>query len=144
MVVASSETFAQEYPLTGCSIKYDHDAAGNRTSRYWYCWGLSPMGGSLDSLSNDSLPGGGKSQLVLEEIGLSLHPNPATTSVWLILSAPVEDAHYAILDMNGRIVRQGRLAGDRMNIDLAGLAPGPYHARVFAHKELLSRIFIVE
>jgi hypothetical protein len=131
-------------PTWGCNIKYDHDAAGNRVSRYWYCWGSSILNDSLETLENDTLVDGGKSLGLLEEIVLSLHPNPASATVHIVLSAPINNARYRVLDVNGRVLLQGVFQGDRASIDIAGLAPGPYHAQVHATEELLSRSFIVE
>lgn len=143
--LSPSVLIAQVSPPTwGCHIKYDHDAAGNRVNRYWYCWGASILNDSLETLENDTLVDGGKSLGLLEDMVISLHPNPASATVHIVLSAPINNARYRVLDVNGRVLLQGLLQGDRASIDIAGLASGSYYAQVHATEELLSRSFIVE
>lgn len=132
-------------PSSGCSIKYDHDLAGNRTSRYWYCWGTSSLSDSFDHSGKDTTHvEGSKSARLLEHIGLSLHPNPASEQVHFTLSSPLDQANYRVIDMNGRVVRDGTFIGDRGMVTITELAPGAYHLHVFREDELLSRSFIVE
>lgn len=134
--------FAQvQLPPTGCSIRYDHDAAGNRTSKYWYCWGNSTTSGESTSSDDDS-DGDGKS--ILAEMALGVYPNPATDELTIVLSDPVENARYNIQDLQGRIIRQGLFQGQRTTVTVRGLAPGPYLVRLVHADEMIVKQFVVE
>lgn len=137
--------FAQvQLPPSGCSIRYDHDPAGNRTSRYWYCWGNTTFGGETTSGDDDPGDDDGDGKSMLAEMALGLYPNPASDELTIALSHPVDNAHFSIHDLHGRVVQQGLFQGERMTVAITGLAPGPYHMRLMRKDEMFVKQFIVE
>ena len=73
---------------------------------------------------------------------IALTPNPATDVVEL--SGVCEGALVHVLDINGRIVRNITASGERMIIDLDGLAAGAYIVRVSDGNGLAMRKLIVK
>lgn len=65
---------------------------------------------------------------VEEEASLLLFPNPARDRITIRSFAPLE--HLQVMALDGRVVLQRRLAGDRAEVDLRGLAPGAYRMMV--------------
>lgn len=57
-----------------------------------------------------------------------LFPNPARDRITIRSLAPLE--HLQVMAPDGRVVLQRRLAGERAEVDLRGLAPGAYQVMV--------------
>lgn len=130
-------------PLSGCSVRYDHDNAGNRTSRYWHCWSehlaQEPVRADTNLVKSDT-----PEERPLEAIDLHLFPNPAGDHVTITLSGAVDLATYDVYDAQGRSVLTGRLQGDRTDIDLGGAPAGLYNFCLVRGREMLVRPFVVE
>ncbi|MBX2979742.1 MAG: T9SS type A sorting domain-containing protein [Flavobacteriales bacterium] len=77
-------------------------------------------------------------------MALGVYPNPASDELTIVLSDRVENAHYTIQDLQGRIVQQGLFQGERITVSVRGLAPGPYLVRLSCENEMLIRQFVVE
>ena len=61
-----------------------------------------------------------------------------------MLNTSVNNAKFMILDLNGRMVRDGTFQGVQAIIPVQGLAPGAYQFRLHKGPEYLSRHFRVE
>jgi hypothetical protein len=132
-VMSPAQAQIGELPTWGCSIRYDHDIAGNRTSRYWYCWGHRPKAAEQDSTLR-----------ALEDLTLQVFPNPASDRLTVSLSAPIEGGRYEVHDVQGRMLSNGPFNGERMQLPLGELPAGLYTLRVIRQEELLMRSFMVE
>lgn len=67
----------------------------------------------------------------MEQVGGSwrIVPNPASDGAILMHPMPAQ-GHFALLDAQGRTLRNGRLSGDRTWLQLHDLAPGAYWVRI--------------
>ncbi|MBS1581430.1 MAG: T9SS type A sorting domain-containing protein [Bacteroidetes bacterium] len=131
-------------PPVGCSIRYDYDAAGNRISRYWYCWsgpGLPQQSVAIDSSLTKSMT---EEERVLEPLALQLFPNPATDRITIALTTAIDQATYDLYDGQGRRVRNGAFTGDRLELDLGGIPAGLYNFCLVRGDEMLVRSLVVE
>ena len=88
---------------------------------------------------------GGPSATAEVAAALELHPNPA--SLTLTVSLPPDlspDSPYLVTDLGGRAVLRGSaVAGDRLEIDVSGLAPGTYLLRLARGRQLYRSVFVV-
>lgn len=136
------EATAQVMPEYTCYIKYDHDAAGNRTAKYWYCCcGAETSGTPIDSVGSQKMV---SSIPVLKELTFLLQPNPASTQLTVIVDQDLTRATIEINDWHGRRLRTGSLHGMSTQIDLHGLAQGSYTLRLMYGSEMLIKQFIVQ
>lgn len=138
VILFSSRSAAQTYPEYTCYIKYDHDAAGNRISKYWYCCCLGGPKSNIEETTEPSM------EALLEDLSLQLFPNPAKNDINVSISGDLELGTLEIHDVNGRMLRSARFQGNRMNVSLEGLAPGLYNMRLLHGQEMLIRQFVVE
>lgn len=147
MSSASKAQVGPGEPETGCQIRYDYDAAGNRTSRYWYCWGVSRIiSNDTNVVTERTTPQEPEENTdrPLESMSLSLAPNPAHDQTTVMLSAPLDKADYTIIDMQGKILFSGSMAGNSQTVDIHSLAPGQYHFSIVRGMERLVKGFVVE
>lgn len=124
-----------------CYVRYDHDAAGNRTAKYWYCCCLEPGFTASDS---SMAPKAYMEPTLLETLELQLTPNPATAFLSVSVSSPMDAAMVEIYDLHGRQVATSSFSGITMNIDLHKLASGPYVLRLTKNREMLVKQFMVQ
>ncbi|MCI1751375.1 MAG: T9SS type A sorting domain-containing protein [Flavobacteriales bacterium] len=147
MSSASKAQVGPGEPETGCQIRYDYDAAGNRTSRYWYCWGVSLMNpNDTTEVSQKSTPQAPEeiADRPLESMSISLAPNPAHDQTTVMLSLPLDKADYFIMDMQGKILFSGSISGNSQIVDIRSLAPGQYHFSIVRGMERLVKGFVVQ
>jgi hypothetical protein len=78
----------------------------------------------------------------LNENGIVIAPNPATTSV--NVSAKSEIQAVAIYDINGRMVQSIAVNGASTSVSVAGLNHGLYLVSVSTNKGLFTQRVIVE
>lgn len=132
-----------QIPSTGCSIRYDYDGGGNRTSRYWYCWDQHVPPPRLGAFA-DSSGGNEKALRPLEELTLQLAPNPTSDQLTVHLSASIDQCTFDVYDAQGRSAMHGTLQGDTKVIDVSALRPGLYNFCLVRGAEMMVRGFIVE
>ncbi len=77
--------------------------------------------------------------VMLEAGRISMFPNP-TTGLLQISGPETEDAEFRVSDPMGRVVSEGRLRGN--NIDLSGLLDGIYWISLLMEREVIVRIAI--
>lgn len=73
-----------------------------------------------------------------------VYPNPATHSLTVELPKGMEEAHYRVIDMSGRLIfdGQGRTADQILGFDLSGIQAGIYIFEAFDNKRVLHQRFI--
>lgn len=98
----------------GCAIKFDYDAAGNRIKRSKYCW---------NPYQNQRAIQGAPEAAILE---MQVYPNPASTSVSVILSAELNGAVVELQDLSGKLIASKPVHGDQAAFDIRHLAQGTY------------------
>lgn len=77
-------------PEYTCYVRYDHDAAGNRTAKYLYCCcGAETSGTEPDTTGGHKMA---KADALLDGINLHVQPNPATDRLTVALNAPLDAA----------------------------------------------------
>jgi hypothetical protein len=136
-------------PASGCNIRYGYDAAGNRISRYWYCWTAMAEAPPDDLLQPDSLveaatPTAMEEQRPMAEVQLQVYPNPAHHELYIDLSGPIAEATYNVYDSDGRNLLNGRVIGTNQLLDTSTLKPGVYHLSIVRQEESLIAAFVVE
>ncbi len=63
-----------------------------------------------------------------------LFPNPAIEEVTVLVDQPLVGSSYALFDLLGKAVAQGRISGERMNVELSALPDGVYTLRIAGTK----------
>lgn len=118
----STELQAQgSYPTDGCFIRYQYDAAGNRTQRDWYCMGEA-QGGSSKSTFGTTEPVKGP----LAEVHLNIAPNPASDQLRVMLNMEMGAGSLLIHDGQGREVMRTTMNAATAELDVSTLQPGAY------------------
>lgn len=136
------EATAQVMPEYTCYIKYDHDAAGNRTAKYWYCCcGAETSGSPIDLVGSQKMA---SSTPVLEGLTLMLHPNPANAHLTITTSGPLEMATLEIYDMNGKMAISKPFTGSSLNVDVDELPRGAYAVRLVHNGEMLIKQLLIQ
>lgn len=72
-----------------------------------------------------------------EKVELRVYPNPSSGQFGLITASPLSNSSYQILDNLGRLVKTGRIVGNRTSINMQPSAEGIYMLRLMAGNELL-------
>ncbi len=131
LLLALSMTASAQWtlPNAGCSIRYAHDAAGNRTARFWYCWeGLGPESMMVNADDPQEKPIDRKvHERVLEHLELGLYPNPSSDGITITLSEAVGNVGYSVYDAKGRSMLHGIVQGSRLDINTSDFAAGLYN-----------------
>ena len=110
-LVCCATTFAQDH----CWIKYNYDAAGNRTKRYWWCG--DPNQTDPDSQTKSTMA---------QDFGFRLFPNPATEKLQFTSAQELANAELNVLDIQGRVVYHQRFTGAFLDIDVSPWSAGRY------------------
>jgi hypothetical protein len=109
------------FPDEGCSIRYQYDDAGNRIQRDWYCWGNEVKSSIADQ---DAVAEEAKARLA--EVHMSAAPNPASDMVTVTFTKEVPNGMLEVLDATGRRIRNQRVAGSMVVLDISDLRQGNY------------------
>lgn len=129
-------------PEYTCYVRYDHDAAGNRTAKYWYCCcGEESSGTEPDTTGGQKMA---QEDALLDGIHLLLQPNPATDRLTVAVDAPLDAAVIEVYDLHGRRVDTATLHGNHAMLDLAGYPAGPYQLRLIHGSEMIIKQFLVQ
>lgn len=110
-----------EFPEEGCMIRYQYDAAGNRISRDWYCWGEEVKSRGADSTSIAEA-----SDAILADIHMNAFPNPAGELVNVTFTKAVPSGMLEVLDAAGRSILSQRVSGSTVVLKLGDLEQGNY------------------
>jgi hypothetical protein len=113
----ANQLLAQAIPPAGyggCAIEYDYDAAGNRIKRSKYCW---------NPYQNQRAIQGAPAESILE---MQVYPNPASTSVSVVLSTELEEAVVELQDISGKLISTKHVHGAQAVFDIRHLAQGAY------------------
>ncbi len=71
--------------------------------------------------------------IVLSEENVNIYPNPVTDVLKVEIDAELEEEFdYVVLDLQGKEVVKGKITSNRIEIDLAMLAPGSYILHVYS------------
>ena len=65
-----------------------------------------------------------------ESISLSVYPNPSTDYLYLTSSEEIPSLSYQLFDMNGRLLKSGKINENQTNIDMQNLVPATYFVKV--------------
>jgi hypothetical protein len=94
------------------------------------------------------------SEEVLEVVGtpenqigsISINPVPAKDVVWIGFNNSNEGKNCMIelVDLTGRIVHTELANGNKMKIDVRGLAPGAYYLRVLDNERMIIKKLVIE
>ncbi len=129
-------------PEYTCYVRYDHDAAGNRTAKYWYCCcGAETSGTDPDTTGGQKMA---QVDALLDGIDLQLQPNPATDRLIMSLNTPLDAATVEVYGLHGQKVSTTTLHGDHAELDLRGYPAGPYLLRLIHGREMIVKQFIVQ
>lgn len=93
---ASTLSAQGEFPPSGCMIKYEYDATGNRIQRYWYCW--TEDGPDFKALQPDSAAQAARH---LENVTMRVYPNPASDLLSISFAEPVGIGTLEVHDAQG-------------------------------------------
>jgi hypothetical protein len=109
-------------------IIYSYDIHGNRIKREYI-----PLRIAMDSLGT----GEELAKDLMEEMGISIYPNPADDVVNIsITNKPEGERATAIVyDMSGRELQTKELVSTLTPLDFSGFSPGIYHIRLRVGKE---------
>lgn len=74
---------------------------------------------------------------------IAIYPNPATNKITIEYSDNAETSHYQLIDLNGKIVRNGVLLGNKTTIDLEQLSHSIYSLRIINSEIISIKIVII-
>ena len=114
---------AQSLPPGTCGIVYTYDAAGNRTTREYFC------NNGFAATKNASVSKEMISAADIIQVDV-LYPNPTTGYFTVKLFNPLKKATVTITDMTGRIVLKKAESGNILNYDLSRQPSGEYHLMI--------------
>jgi len=123
-------SFAQELPLNTCGIVNIYDAAGNRTKRVYFCNNGQPY----PTKPNAELAGASEVQQVD-----ALYPNPTSGRFSVYFSKELKKADILLTDINGKIIKQFKASGTRVDFDLSIFAAGVYFVRIRDGKNIITK-----
>ena len=103
-------------------IRYQYDAAGNRTQRDWYCWGEEVESPTEPTTEAD----GTAAKRLLEAIHMNVFPNPAGEQTTVSFTAAVPSGTLELLDASGRSVLSAPATGTSTELQLAHIESGSY------------------
>ncbi len=129
----SISVFAQQIPVGSCGIVNIYDAAGNRTKRTYFCnngsdpYPQRPAGQNTtvaaDTLANQT------ETTEFQQVD-ALYPNPTTGRFSVTFSKALDNARIQVLDSEGRVIRQIKVKGNKVDFDLSANAGGVYYVRI--------------
>jgi len=127
----SVSCFSQQLPLGTCGIVNIYDAAGNRTKRVYFCNNGQPYPTRVAD----------QETLVREEFQYVdvLYPNPTTGKFFIEFSKTMNNADIHIIDVNGKMIRQSRGNGNKIDFDLSNVAAGIYFVRITDGKNIITK-----
>jgi len=106
------------------------------TVRYYYKNSIYPCGGTFLDIPN--------TYEVDEPIGLSIYPNPASTSLFLEYGEDLQNADYIIYDITGRNIISGKTTEDTIHkIEINEIHSGLYIIVVEYNSKRIAKKFIV-
>ncbi len=87
-------------------------------------------------------------ELTDNELSLSVFPNPVEDKLRLIIvgkkAYPPSGYEYQLLDMNGRIIKNGGITEENTLIGMGDYLPGIYFLRVTAQKQNIGHFKIIK
>ena len=123
---------AQQLPANTCGIVNIYDAAGNRTKRVYFC-----------NNGTDPYPTKKANQEtgVTEEFQYvdALYPNPTTGKFFIEFSKALNNADVYIIDVSGKLIRQSKENGHKLDFDLSNVAAGVYFVRITDGKNVITK-----
>lgn len=79
-----------------------------------------------------------------ENINLSVYPNPSTDYLYLTSSDEISGLSYQLFDMNGRLLKSGKIVGNQTNIDMQGLVSATYFVKVNQENKTVKTFKIIK
>lgn len=81
-----------------------------------------------------------------EKPSFSIFPNPANDRLSIRFSENLNDPHYTISDINGKILDNGRLSNTSSNqsIDVSEFPNGSYFINIISEEKTESKVFIIQ
>jgi len=74
------------------------------------------------------------------QAGISVYPNPASTSMTIKASNDLVGSQYVISDQTGRQVLNGKLANEATPVDISQLTPGVYLIQVVGQRRSSTKV----
>ena len=65
-----------------------------------------------------------------ENVNLSVYPNPSTDYLYLTSSDEISGLSYHLFDMNGRLLKLGKITENQTNINMQGLVSATYFVKI--------------
>lgn len=122
--------FAQELPPNTCGIVNIYDAAGNRTKRVYFCNNGQPY----PTKPNAEIVETSEVQQVD-----ALYPNPTSGRFSVYFSKELKQADILLTDINGKVIKQFKASGTRIDFDLSIYAAGVYFVRIRDGKNIITK-----
>jgi Secretion system C-terminal sorting domain len=109
-----------------CAIKYNYDASGNRTQRYYQC-SSECLGGSSGYSLRQAKPAGSGTQVSQPIV---VFPNPSQGIFNIQLPANVAEAQAIVTDASGAVVLSQTIKGRSPTIDISKCTLGAYTIKI--------------
>lgn len=92
----------------------------------------------IDSVSISSGATGMKT-LLPKEVKMEISPNPAQSTVRVLLTEECHNARLTIMDMSGRVLKNMDVNGQYADMDISDMASGVYQVRLQTGKHLFTK-----
>lgn len=133
-LASSSSLVGQDH----CRVRYQHNASGDRIQRDWYCW--IPGGENEEHDEN----GGPKSRRVLENVHMTVSPNPASDRFQVSFTDGDVVGSLELISATGATAQTQSVLASPLFIDVRDVPNGAYFLRFTNGQERIISSCIVQ
>ena len=123
---------AQQLPLNTCGIVNTYDASGNRLKRVYFC------NNGVDPYPTKAAQQTTKTTEEFQSVD-ALYPNPTTGRFFVTFSKALNNAAVSLTDVNGKVIKQFKASGYKVDFDLSMFAAGVYFVMINDAGNIISK-----
>lgn len=125
LLVAGNCVMSQTLPPYTCGILYTYDNAGNRTKQEYYCRQARGIN-TAENVSSDSLALDANAASTSFAPVNAIYPNPNDGRFTVRFEQALKNADIIITDVNGKKVKQFKVIGTIVHLNISNKPAGTY------------------
>lgn len=137
VLAAQGALFCAVVAQNHCKVRYTYNASGDRIQRDRYCW--TPGHEDKEEVLEDK-----SLASALEEVHLTVVPNPAATSIAILLPDAALGGTLELLSTTGALLATIEATTSQQEMDVSALNAGHYLLRLTKGDEMIITSFVVE